>query len=266
LGEYRLTRRLGGAETSEVWLAEHELHCRPCVMKLVHPRVPAADRVRIEKAIRRVAGLTHWNTVEVLDLGQTVNGAFYYVMEYIPGPCLQELGERCQPLAPAHVIHWLRQVCGSLREAHGKELIHGNLNPGNVLVCERGGLHDVVKVLDFGMPPSPPYRAPEQEAPDGVVDPRTDVFAVGAIACFLLSGVPPGDASLPPSRLRSDVPGDLQEVLLRCLRPTPEDRFPTVESLSRALSGCQEGGSWTPSMAAAWWESYAPRIKDAAAM
>jgi serine/threonine-protein kinase len=182
-------------------------------------------------------------------------------------------------------VYLLRQVCGALREAHAAGLIHRDVKPGNVIVCDRGGTPDVAKLLDFGLardvrgggaeltqdgviPGTPAYMAPEQ-ASGASVDARADVYAMGGLAYFLLTGRPPflGPSAMkvlaahlyelpaPPSRLRPDVPADLDAVVLRCLAKAPADRFPDMASLEAALGACESAGQWSPAEAAAWWRS-----------
>jgi serine/threonine-protein kinase len=224
--------------------------------------------------VQVTATLTHPNTVQIYDYGHAQDGTFYYVMEYLPGMTLEELVRREGPLPPARAVHFLRQVCGALKEAHGRGLIHRDIKPGNVMVCERGGIPDVAKLLDFGLvlaPESesdggrltrdgaitgtPAYLSPEQAGGQEKVDARSDIYSVGALAYFLLTGQPlfPGRSGVKvlaahlyeePERLsarRPGVPADLEAVVLRCLAKAPEGRFPDVDSLDRALAACGNG-------------------------
>jgi serine/threonine protein kinase len=210
LGSYRLRRRLGAGGMGEVYFAEHTLLGRPCALKLIRPEHAGDPRnlVSFEREVRATASLTNWNTVQIYDFGHAEDGTFYYVMEYLEGMNLQDLVDRHGPLAPERVIHFLRQICGSLREAHGIGLIHCDIKPGNIIGCERGGLPDVAKLLDFGIVRSiradcdsdnperpvigsPLYMSPEQAAGKGRVDPRSDLYSLGAVGYFLLTGQPP---------------------------------------------------------------------------
>src|SRR5262249_40413186 len=156
---------------------------RPCAIKLIRPDRAGEPKhlLRFEREVQTTATLTHPNTVQIFDYGHAEDGTFYYVMEYLPGLTLEQLVKEHGPLPPARAIHFLRQVLGALREAHAIGLIHRDIKPGNVMVCERGGWHDTAKLLDFGlvMPPgqgqvsekltqdgaiagTPAYMSPEQ--------------------------------------------------------------------------------------------------------
>jgi eukaryotic-like serine/threonine-protein kinase len=297
LGQYRLKKRLGSGGMGEVFLGEHLLLRRPCAIKLIRPE-QAGDPTtlqRFEREVQAMARLTHPNTVEVYDYGHADDGTFYYVMEYLPGQTLEDLVTRYGPLPAARVIHFLRQVCGALREAHGRDLLHRDVKPSNILVCERGSVQDVAKLLDFGLVQesrlatrdanrltvqgtivgSPPYMSPEQAAGQPFLDARSDVYNVGGVAYFLLTGQPPFpretamqmllahayEPVMPPSRVRPGVPDDLEAVVLRCLEKDPARRFPDADSLDRALAACRDAGGWDPDQAAAWWKDH-PRDEE----
>ena len=209
LGQYQLVRKLGAGGMGEVHLAEHLLLKQPVAIKLIRQdRAGDPDALaRFEREVRATAGLKHWNTVQIYDYGFTDDGTFYYVMEFLPGLTLEQIVQRHGPMPPARVIHFLRQVCAALREAHGKHLVHRDVKPANIMVCERGGVHDVAKLLDFGLVRSggpaaetvhdtrqilgtPGYMAPEQAQGKDDLDARTDIYAVGATAYLLLTGEP----------------------------------------------------------------------------
>lgn len=291
LGQYRLGERIGAGGMGEVYLAEHQLLKRPCAIKLIRPSSAANPKAlaRFEREVRATAHLSHWNTVEIYDYGRTDDGTFYYVMEYLPGLSLAELVERYGPLPPERVIHLLRQACDALQEAHAHGLIHRDIKPANIFAAERGGLYDVTKLLDFGLVKptaeassialsqegvitgSPLYMSPEQATGSHHADGRSDIYSLGAVAYDLLTGHPPfersnaigvmiahaRDSVTPPSRLRPEVPGDLERVVLRCLAKDPADRFPDARSMERALAACRDAGQWTQERAAAWWRTLA---------
>jgi serine/threonine-protein kinase len=290
LGQYRLTRRLGGGGMGEVYLGEHVLLRRACAIKLIRPD-QAGDPTalqRFEREVQSMATLTHWNTVEVFDYGHADDGTFYYVMEYLPGLSLHDLVARYGPLSAARAVHFLRQVCAGLAEAHSIGLIHRDIKPSNVLATTRGGVRDVAKVLDFGLVQcmavpvgddkltvqgtilgSPPFMSPEQAQGKAQLDARTDIYSVGALAYFLLTGQAPFvrettmqtlmahvyEKVTPPSALRPEIPADLEAVVLRCLEKDPAKRFPDAESLDEALARCACAGQWTRREAVAWWQS-----------
>jgi serine/threonine protein kinase len=289
LGQYRLLQRLGGGGMGEVYLAEHLLLRRPCALKLIRPE-QAGDPTnleRFEREVQAMANLTHWNTVEVFDYGRSEDGTFYYVMEYLPGPNLERLVARHGPLPADRAIHFLRQVCRALREAHAVGLLHRDIKPSNIIVCERGGVFDVAKLLDFGLVQeartgqetgrltlqgvivgSPPYMSPEQAAGKALLDVRSDVYSLGAVAYYLLTGQPPFpretamlmlmahayDPVIRPTALRPDVPPDLEAVVLKCLEKKPEQRFANIESVEHALAACRDADRWTEEQATVWWK------------
>jgi serine/threonine-protein kinase len=238
--------------------------------------------------VQATATLTHPNTVQIFDHGHAEDGTFYYVMEYLPGLTVAQLAQQHGPLPPARAIHFLRQLCGALSEAHAIGLIHRDIKPTNIMVCGRGGLHDVAKLLDFGLvvaqgtcpggekltqegaiAGTPAYMSPEQAPGQETVDARSDVYSLGALAYFVLTGQPPfaGRSPVkmlaahiyePPAPLtnhRPDVPGELQAVVLRCLAKDPAERFGDAVSLEKALAGCHTVDEWNEEEAASWWRS-----------
>jgi serine/threonine-protein kinase len=299
LGQYVLREKIGGGGMGEVYLADHVLLRRPCAIKLIQPDRAGDPAMlqRFEREVRATARLTHPNTVQVFDYGHTPDGTFYYVMEYLPGVTLEELVKRYGPLAPARAVHFLRQLCGALAEAHAIGLIHRDIKPGNGIVCERGGLHDVAKLLDFGLvlaqgvgqdgerltqdgaiAGTPAYVSPEQASGRDDLDARSDIYSVGCLAYFLLTGQPPfaGRSAVrmlaahmyePPAPLttyQSDVPADLERVVLRCLAKDPGERFASAQDLESALAGCLTAGRWTDEEAAGWWRAHGVGMKAAA--
>jgi serine/threonine-protein kinase len=294
LGQYVLKEKLGAGGMGEVYRAEHVLLRRPCALKLIRPERAGDPKNlrRFEREVQITATLTHPNTVQIYDYGHAVDGTFYYVMEYLPGTTLEELVKREGPLPPARAIHLLRQICGALQEAHARGLIHRDVKPGNVMVCERGGIPDVAKLLDFGLvlaqgvgqdgdrltqegaiAGTPAYVSPEQASGREDLDARSDIYSVGCLAYFLLTGQPPFagrpavrmlaahmyEPPAPPTTHRPDVPVDLEGVVLRCLAKDPTERYPTAQNLESALAGCLLVGRWTEEEAACWWRANPPR-------
>jgi eukaryotic-like serine/threonine-protein kinase len=292
LGQYRLTRQLGEGGMGEVYLAEHRLLKRACAIKLLRPQHAGDPDYlrRFEREVQATARLNHPNTVEIYDYGHAEDGTFYYVMEYLPGLTLDDLVKRHGPLPPARAVHLLRQLCSALRAAHGIGLIHRDIKPGNVMLARDGTPHDRVKLLDFGLVRpvdrspaisqltqegmvigTPEYMSPEQVEGDTMIDVRSDLYSLGGLAYFLLTGQPPFLASsvmqiliahlqapVPAVRMHApEVADDLETVVSRCLAKLPEDRFPNAGSLDRALAACACAGQWTEEQAAVWWQTHA---------
>jgi serine/threonine-protein kinase len=288
LGPYQLKRLLGAGGMGEVYLAEHVLLRRPCALKIIRPERAAQPRdlARFEREVQATATLTHPNTVQVFDYGHADDGTFYYAMEYLPGLNLEELLAEAGPLPAGRAIALLRQVCQALHEAHAIGLIHRDIKPSNIIVGERGGLHDVAKLLDFGLVQAaqtlpdasrltqegdiagtPAFMSPEQAASADNLDSRSDIYSLGALAHFLLTGQPPFTSASalkvlaahlyePPPLLadhRSDVPTELQAIVLRCLAKKPAERFADVQGLEKALADCPGVEPWSEAKATAWW-------------
>ena len=290
-GQYQLGRRLGAGGMGEVFLAEHQMLKRPCALKLIKGDSEADPLAlaRFEREVKSAARLSHPNTIAIYDYGRTDEGTFYYVMEYLPGVSLHDLVYRYGPLPPGRVIYLLRQVCAALREAHSIGIIHRDLKPANIFIALRGGEADVAKILDFGLVKltadadaveltadrtisgTPAFMSPEQATGEGTVSPRSDIYALGAIAYFALVGRPPfegttamsimiaqvRDPVTPPSQFRDDVPEDLERVILRCLAKNPDDRYQDVRELSHDLSACSSAADWDEEKAERWWRKAA---------
>jgi len=288
-GQYRLKKLLGAGGMGEVYLAEHQLLKRPCAIKVIRSNKATDPHAlaRFHAEVRATAKLTHWNTVEIFDYGSTADGTFYYVMEYLPGLSLADLVERHGPLPAERVIHLLEQTCDALAEAHSAGLIHRDIKPGNIFAAQRGGVYDVAKLLDFGlvkpiMPTdganltvagtiagSPLFMAPEQAGSDHKPDARSDIYSLGAVAYYLLTGQPPFDSKnaikilvahlhdrvVPPSQHRPEIPADLEAIVMRCLEKNPDDRFNDATSLGSAFADCEVAGRWTRETARQWWQN-----------
>jgi len=285
-GQYRLKRQIGSGGMGDVYLAEHQLLKRACAVKLIRASAGLDPRAlaRFEREVRITATLSHPNTVEIFDYGRTEDGTYYYVMEYLPGLSLADLVEQYGPLPPERVIYLLRQVCLALQEAHGAGLIHRDIKPSNIFAARRGGQDDVAKLLDFGlvrpveavgsaestaMGPvgTPAFMSPEQVMGESEVDARSDIYSLGAVAYYLLSGRPPfqqrsgigtliaqvRDPVVRLSELRVDIPADLERAVLWCLAKQPVERPATVELLEQALGQCASAADWDKRRASAWW-------------
>jgi hypothetical protein len=298
MGQYRLTESIGKGGMGEVWKAEHALLARPAAVKLIRPEVlDPSDPDRAESMIRRfereaqaTAKLRSVHSVELYDFGITASGTFYFVMELLDGIDLERLVKQDGPLQPARARYLLRQVCDSLQEAHEKGLVHRDVKPANVLACRLGGNYDFVKVLDFGLAKhhepdaagqdakltregmvigTPAYMPPETIT-RGISDARSDIYALGCVMFWTLTGelVFEGSAAMsmvarhaqevpePPSkRSESSVPSGFDRVVLACLEKDPEARPQSTAEVKRMLDACELEDSWTEADAEKWWAS-----------
>jgi serine/threonine-protein kinase len=288
LGQYRLKRKLGAGGMGEVYLAEHQMMKRPCAVKLIRPEKAGDPRMlaRFEREVRATAKLSHWNSIDIYDFGRTADGTFYYVMEYLPGHNVGEIVEEYGPIPAPRTIYLMDQVCSALAEAHGIGLVHRDIKPANIFCAYRGGVFDVAKLLDFGLAKptsleaagvqltaegtvtgSPLFMSPEQASGDDQLDGRSDIYSLGAVMYFMLSGQPPfiddnplkviiAHASqdvVPLRQLNPAVPPELEEIVMRCLEKDPEHRFQDVTALQRALKEAAFGEPWSSDFAAEWW-------------
>jgi len=294
LGQYVLLQEIGRGANGMVYRARHALLRRPVAIKLLSPDLTnEATVAQFEHEVQMTSQLTHPNTVAVYDYGRTPEGLFYYAMEFLSGIDLDQLARKFGPQPEGRVIHILRQVCGSLAEAHRIGLIHRDIKPANILLTRRGGVCDVVKVLDFGLVKArhlrspdklsasavvgtPHFMAPEAVQHPGSVDGRGDLYSLGAVGYWLLTARTLFDSSnvdelldghvnatpKPPSvRLNHPLSPDLEDIIMRCLDKAPEQRPHSAEDLDHALARCALAGSWTPEQAEAWWASHVPAVE-----
>ena len=282
LGQYTLGHKIGAGGNGSVYHARHALLRRPTAIKLLNPdRLGADDLERFEREVQTMSRLTHPNTVTVFDYGPSAEGVFYYAMEYLAGIDLEQLVRKHQAQPAARVIHILEQICGALHEAHHAGLIHRDIKPANIILCVRGEMPDVAKLVDFGLVRdmrremgvsqdiilgTPTYMAPEQ-ALGAVMDHRADLYALGAVGYFLLTGRRVFEAATntamlvqhvtgtpaPPSTVTANpIPPALEAVILRCLEKDPEARFASARALAEALPA----SGWDPVEAGRWWSDF----------
>ena len=296
LGQYTLEDKIGEGGMGAVYRARHAFLRRPTAVKLIRSQVASSEALaRFEREVQLTSALSHPNTIAIYDYGRTEEGIFYYAMEYLPGIPLDRLVKDEGPQPQARVVHLLKQICASLAEAHRIGLVHRDVKPANVMLCERGGLYDVVKVLDFGLVKdvatddaaltaahhivgTPLYMAPESINRSTPVDARSDVYSVGGVAYALITGQPvfTGKSGvdiighhlhsipLPPSkRLGVAVDPFLERLILNCLSKRPDDRPADAGALLAQIEEGWKGATWTQAEAKAWWETRAPAMLEA---
>ncbi len=291
LGQYSLEKKIGEGGMGEVYRASHSMLRRPTAVKLLRPdRASETDIARFEREVQLTAQLTHPNTIAIYDFGRTPDNVFYYAMEYLNGINLQDLVDQAGPQPAGRVIYALQQACGSLAEAHEIKLIHRDIKPANIILCDRGGTFDVVKVVDFGIVKelgggdaqltqagafsgTPLYIAPETIRSAEDVDARVDVYALGAVGYYLLTGATIFDETLsavdiltrqmtelpplPSTLVETEVPADLEALVMRCLAKEADDRPGGAAELFDALLKLDDAGTWGPREAKRWWASHA---------
>ena len=305
LGQYTLEEKLGEGGMGIVYRASHAMLRRPTAIKLLLPdRAGKEALARFEREVRRTAMLTHPNTVTVFDYGRTTDGVFYYAMELLEGASLDEIIEVDGPQPEERVIHLLEQAAASLAEAHDAGLVHRDIKPANILVVDRGGIPDLVKVVDFGLVKdvspkvdggatteaaltmadtitgTPLYVAPETLTMPETADGRADLYALGAVGYWLLTGTHVfGGTSIvevcahhlhstpePPSaRLGASVAEDLEAVILACLEKRAENRPASAQVLRERLRACSSAGQWTNARAARWWANHRHQLRSSGA-
>ena len=289
VGNYELLEQVGQGGMARVYRAQHRLLKRPTAVKIIELAMTTDEMLaRFDREVRLASQLMHPNTVEVFDYGRTPEGQPFYAMEFLDGLTLQQVVEQHGPLPPARAAHALRGIAGSLSEAHARGLVHRDIKPANVMLCRRGGEDDVVKVLDFGLVKdtrsphtrdltralrvlgTPAYMAPERiERPDSA-DARSDLYALGAVGFYLLTGKAPfdGDSDLalaykvvnvPAPRASTataeSVPAELDELIARCLAKSPEQRPASADEVAAELDRLAVSAPWTNRQARAWWEA-----------
>jgi serine/threonine-protein kinase len=298
VGSYKLVERLGVGGMAEVWRANHRMLRRPAAVKLIRPKVlidhGPADSERLlrlfTREVRTTASLRSPHTIQVYDFGITREGAFYYVMELLDGIDLMTLVERFGAQPAERVASLMKQVCHSLREAHAQNFVHRDIKPANVLTCAVGGDYDFVKVLDFGLVldrhltseeledekqfvGTPAVMAPEMLRFQAPVDARADLYALGCVGYWLLTGKRVFEAQtradmlvmhahqkpvLPSKRIDRALHPGLEALVMQCLEKNPNKRPQTARELSEALSALQFEHPWTDERAELWWKQHHP--------
>jgi serine/threonine-protein kinase len=298
-GSYALIERIGRGGMGEVWSAKHALLARPAAIKLVRPERLGVDRHHADLILQRftreaqaTAALTSPHTIRVYDFGLTSEGTFYYVMELLDGLDLESLVRQSGPLPVARAMHLVQQICQSLAEAHAKGLIHRDIKPANIFVGSGGLEYDFVKVLDFGLVKrddaadstlhtapavalgTPGYMAPETIVASQQPDAGVDVYAIGCVAYYLLTGqlVFTGDSPmhvllqhvqdepLPPSaRSEQHVPAEIDALVMACLRKNPAARPRSALDVLRLVNDVIDRYPWNQNVAQRWWTTHLPQ-------
>ncbi|MCA9136537.1 MAG: serine/threonine protein kinase [Planctomycetales bacterium] len=286
LGQYDLQQRIGRGGMGTVYLGAHGLLDRKVAIKVLE-NADATERslARFQREVQLSAKLTHPNTIEIYDFGRTEEGTFFYVMEFVDGISLEQLVDYYGRQPAERVIYLLLQICGSISEAHTAGMVHRDIKPANVLLTSRSGIHDLVKVLDFGLAKqldhdsmqltrvdsltgTPLYMSPESIRDAASSDVLSDIYSIGAVGYTMLCGFAPfdGESSVdvcakklheepesPESRIGVPLARDLQDVLLRCLRLDPTKRPQSAQKLAAELVSCSDSPHWTQADAALWW-------------
>ncbi len=292
LGQYILEEPIGEGGFAMVYRARHVLLRRPVALKILKPAITSDLTIaRFEREVQTTSLLTHPNTVAIYDYGHTEEGLFYYAMEYLDGISLRDLIGRFGPLPEGRVIHIMRQICGSLAEAHGMGLVHRDISPGNVLLNRRGGQCDVVKVVDFGLVKAidqrlqmsltmtdtaigtPQYMSPEAIRYPDQVDAHSDLYSLGALGFFMLTGRPPFEAETlaalfdretntpPPSPSQmaaTHFSASFEALILACLAKEKAGRPASALALDEALDSCAASTPWTVGQTNEWWQVNLP--------
>jgi serine/threonine-protein kinase len=299
MGAYNLEALLGRGGMGEVWRASHRLLARPAAIKLIRPDALGSDSRdwlrRFEREAKATAGLHSPHTVDIYDFGTTEDGTFYYVMELLEGFDTETLVTEFGPLPPERAIFILVQACQSLAEAHQGGLIHRDVKPANIYICRYGLEWDFVKILDFGLVKTagltddrgrqltvagmiagtPGYMSPEIGSGSPDVDWRADVYALGCVAYWLVTGQPVFEGTnpmqivmahiqktpVPPSRrTATKIPEALEQIILDCLRKDPNERPQTMQELAQRLSRVSLEDPWTEERARQWWLANGARV------
>ncbi len=289
VGPYQIQEIIGEGGMGRVYLAEHALLCRQSAVKvLVKGENDLSIISRFEREVQLASQLTHPNTIAIYDFGRNKDGIFYYAMEYINGAHLGQLVEFEGALPPGRCIYVLRQLCRALQEAHQAGVVHRDIKPQNIMVCNRGGEPDFVKLFDYGLVKAfapgvshstsqtevvvgtPRFMAPERLNSPWLADPRVDVYSIGALAYFLLTGqLPPlvspteGMESEQPGVETIDLPADVVDfggLLSTCMSVEPSTRPSSMNSLINELEALSEKYTWSRDDSLEWWENHEVKL------
>jgi serine/threonine-protein kinase len=308
MGSYQLIELLGHGGMGEVWRARHRLLARNAAIKLVRPEMLGAGDTangrlmlrRYEREAQATAALASPHTIRVFDYGVTDDGTFYYVMELLSGRDMESLVREFGPLPASRALALIRQACHSLADAHARGMVHRDVKPANIYVCRMGLEYDFVKVLDFGLVKfkghvrdmetlatlatmdhtttgTPAYMAPETILGDADVDRRADVYALGCVAYYVLTGQLVFDADtpmkmfmqhlqarpVPPSqRTELPIPPEVDAFVMACLEKDPNKRPQSAWELFRMACavGADFGGNWSLDDAQSWWQAHLPEL------
>jgi len=294
LGQYTLDQKLGEGGMGVVYRASHAMMRRPTAVKLLPlERAGEASLARFEREVQQTARLTHPNTITIYDYGRTPDGVFYYVMELLDGASLEAVVERDGPQPPGRVLRVMEMVAGGLAEAHHIGIIHRDIKPANIFLCRQGGEFDIAKVLDFGLvkivegPQDPNVThdgvvtgTPQYLAPEGLTDPdtvdgRSDLYALGAVGYFMLTGEQVFTGNIveicghhlhteptPPSeRLGRELPLELEAVVMQCLAKKPEERPQSAAEIRVRLAACLDIPRWRQADAREWWQEHGEALQ-----
>jgi hypothetical protein len=297
VGPYALESVIGEGGMGVVYRARHDLLNRPAAVKLLRPElVNAVTRAWFEREVQLASQLQHPNTIEIYDFGVSESGDFYYAMEYLTGVTLAQLVDVAGPIPPARAIYILQQVCGSLREAHERRLVHRDIKPQNIMLCDLGGAADFVKVLDFGLAKSseaegnqtarsslvgtPLYMAPERFRDSSGNDPRSDLYAIGAVGYKLLTGhdifLADSPAAMmqqvlftaptsPSTKSPQAIPPALDQLIVDCLAKDPNQRPKTADEILVRLNTIVCDTHWDEVSARQWWTEKLALVRSAPA-
>jgi tRNA A-37 threonylcarbamoyl transferase component Bud32 len=297
-GQYTLKEKLGEGGMGAVYRARHALLRRPTAVKILRSHeVSKESAERFEREVQLTSALSHPNTIAIYDYGHTPEGDFYYAMEFVNGISIDRFVKRFGVVGEARVIYLLRQACASLREAHDSGLVHRDVNPRNIMICRRAAEYDVVKVLDFGIvkkveaedrsisltrvdafPGTPLYMSPEQVLSKEKVGAQSDVYQIGAVGYFLLTGEPLfaaesiehlfsqhaySDPRYPSARANRKIARDLEALIMQCVEKQPQERPNGMSTLIERLDSLEVAGEWDEHKARDWWLEHADDVFDA---